>query len=169
MRVGEANNLRDGDVIKFTDEQGRKNYSFNVDGKTGKRMVIPRTTAVRYVERVRKPNADWNEQRNDEGNVTRRKKIKEDWFFRMPDGNKVLALIDQFQTLLEHLDLTTNADGERFTLYSLRHFFAVQMLHKSKATVWDIARTMGTSAKIIGGYYGRQATPLLLATRLGGG
>ena len=111
----------------------------------------------------------WNETWNSESNVTRRKKIKGDWFFRMPDGNKVLTLIDQFQTLLEHLHLTTNADGERFTLYSLRHFYAVQMLHKSKATVWDIARNMGTSVQIIEGYYGRQATPLLLATRLGGG
>ncbi|HPE80305.1 MAG TPA: hypothetical protein PKZ35_09870 [Gammaproteobacteria bacterium] len=169
MRVGEANNLRDSDVIEFKDELGRKNYMFNVKGKTGKRVVIPRTNAVRYVERVRRRNAEWEAVWSANANKTRRKKIKGDWFFRMPDGNKVLTLIDQFQVLLEYVGLTTNADGERFTLYSLRHFYAVQMLHKSKATVWDIARNMGTSVQVIESYYGRQATPLLLATKLGGG
>lgn len=169
MRVGEANNLRDSDVIEFKDDLGRKNYMFNVKGKTGKRVVIPRTNAVRYVERVRRRNKEWESVWNANADKTRRKKIKGDWFFRMPDGNKLLTLIDQFQVLLDYVGLTTNADGERFTLYSLRHFYAVQMLHKSKATVWDIARNMGTSVQVIESYYGRQATPLLLATKLGGG
>lgn len=59
MRVGEANNLSVGDLEKFTDERGRKNYAFNVNGKTGKRYVILRANARRYVERTLERNAHW--------------------------------------------------------------------------------------------------------------
>jgi integrase len=61
-----------------------------------------------------------------------------------------------------------NADGEKYTLYSLRHFYAVQMLRHGKVNVFDIAKNMGTSVQIIEQYYGRHATPFLLATNLGG-
>lgn len=38
MRVGEANNLRERDLIKFTDDLGRENYRFIVNGKTGEHL-----------------------------------------------------------------------------------------------------------------------------------
>jgi integrase len=46
----------------------------------------------------------------------------------MPDGDKIITLIDLFNAVLERERLTHNADGEKYTLYSLRHFYAVQML-----------------------------------------
>lgn len=179
MRVGEANNLKENDIEEFKDSRGRKNYLFRVDGKTGKRQVVPRTNAVRYVQRALKRNADWQKKldaankdektKNKNKSLNRKHTNKDNWLFRMSDGNKIITLIDQFKALLERLGIDKNRDGEEYTLYSLRHFYAVMMLRKSQASVYDIARNMGTSVQIIEAYYGKQATPLALATKLGGG
>ncbi|MDC3264792.1 site-specific integrase [Planktomarina temperata] len=173
MRVGEANNLRIGDLEKFTDERGRENYAFNVNGKTGKRYVILRASARRYVERTLERNAGWRDEWAKTAAVgakqhSRKTAQHDDWLFRMPDGNKIITLIDQFNEVLKRENITHNADGEKYTLYSLRHFYAVQMLRHGKVNVFDIARNMGTSVQIIESYYGRHATAQELATRLGG-
>ena len=85
----------------------------------------------------------------------------------MYDGNKLITLIDQFNALLAAIKLSENRDKEKYTLYSLRHFYAVMMIRRG-IPVFDIARNMGTSVQIIEKYYGKQATSLSLATKLGG-
>jgi integrase len=92
----------------------------------------------------------------------------ENWLFRMSDGSKVVSLIDQFNKVLELGGIRRNARGETYSLYCLRHFYAVQMLRSGRVGVFDIARNMGTSVQIIEAYYGKHATPQVLATRLGG-
>ena len=180
MRIGEANNLLETDVIAFEDELGRKNYMFNVKGKTGKRTVIPRTNTVRYVERVLSRNLEWKKVWNQTSTQMKRSKDsvrlqgyedidkQADWFFRMPDGGRVITLIDQFKALLKTCGLEKNRYGEDYTLYSLRHMYAVLMLQRQRVGVFDIARNMGTSVQMIEHYYGRSATPIELATKLGG-
>ena len=173
MRVGEANNLRIGDLERFTDERGRENYAFNVNGKTGKRYVILRASARRYVERTLERNARWRDEWAKTAAVgakqhSRKTAQHDDWLFRMPDGNKIITLIDQFNEVLKRENITHNADDEKYTLYSLKHFYAVQMLRHGKVNVFDIARNMGTSVQIIESYYGKHATAQELATRLGG-
>jgi hypothetical protein len=49
----------------------------------------------------------------------------------------------------------------------LRHFYAVQGL-RNDIGIYDIARNMGTSVQMIQSYYGKQATPISMATKLGG-
>lgn len=166
MRVGEANNLQVGDVIEFKDELGRKNYQFNVKGKTGSRVVIPRATAVPYIDYVMRRNETVKHYK---GGVKIKRKTdnKADWFFRMIDGNKIITLIDQFQAFLKDLGILENRYGEAYTLYSLRHFYAVRMLTRN-VPVFDIARNMGTSVQNIEMYYGRSATANTKATILGG-
>lgn len=152
MRVGELNNLQWGDIEKFKDDKGRENYRLNVNGKTGKRTVIPRTNAVRYIRRM--------EARNIE-------RDSKDYVFRMRGGSRITTLIDQFQQVLKNAGILTNRDGERYTLYSLRHFYAVMAIRKG-IPIYDISKNMGTSVEIIENYYGKQATSLVLATKLGG-
>ena len=152
MRVGEANNLKIKDVQPFKDRLGRKNYRLIVNGKTGLRDVIPRTITVKYIDRLmaRKTNPKPN-----------------DWLFAMKDGSKIITLIDQFDKVTEMAGLRVNSHGLKFSLYSLRHFYAVMGL-RNEVGVFDIARNMGTSVQIIQDYYGKQATPLANATALGG-
>jgi hypothetical protein len=63
-------------------------------------------------------------------------------------------------------DLETNGFGERYSLYSLRHFYAVQCLIKGNG-VFEVARNMGTSVEILQKYYGKSATSAKFATGLG--
>jgi integrase len=166
MRVGEANNLLESDVIEFKDDLGRSNYQFNVKGKTDSRVVIPKVTARDFIKRVMQRN---KMQPHYTGKVKMKRKVenKNTWFFRMLDGNQVITLIDQFQAFLKDVGVEKNRYGEVYTLYSLRHFYAVRMLSKN-VPVWDIARNMGTSVKNIEDYYGRSATASSKATVLGG-
>ena len=90
-----------------------------------------------------------------------------DLVFRMSDGSAVSTLIDQFNVVLALAGLTHNSAGHKFTLYSLRHFYAVMALIKS-IDIYTLARNMGTSVKIIEDYYGRHATPVESAGKLGG-
>jgi integrase len=171
MRVGEANNLKESDVELFVDELGRKNYMLRVKGKTGSRIVIPRTGALRYINRVFERNKARRIEEEHAQRTTRSPKRKIDskdgeWFFSMYDGSKIITLIDQFQTVLKAIDLLENRYKERFTLYSLRHFYAVGRIRKG-IPIYDIAANMGTSVQMIEQYYGRQATTLALAANLG--
>ena len=152
MRVGEANNLKIRDVHRFTDKMNRINYRFVVRGKTGERDVIPVASAVDYVEAVlrRKENAD-----------------PDDLFFTMPNGSKIITLADQFDKVLDLGSIRFSSDGEKFSLYSLRHFYAVMAL-RDGIGIYDIARNMGTSVEMIQQYYGKNATPKSMATTLGG-
>jgi integrase len=195
MRVGELNNLKTNEIIEFKDTIGRKNYMFNVKGKTGKREVVGRVSTVRYVDRVLERNAKWKDEwehlaqarikLKEEGKVDRSVTARKEgsvrsetlsnddgsgeFLFRMRDGSQIITLIDQFDKLLKTAGLLKNRYGEKYTLYSLRHFYAVQMLRRGKAGVFDIARNMGTSVQIVEQYYARSATPLELASKLGGG
>ena len=151
MRVGEANNLKIRDVIPFKDGQGRDSFRFMVKGKTGERDVIPRANAAHYIRRV----------------LERRTGARpDDLFFAMPDGSRINTLIDQFNAVLDEGGITHNSHGDKHTLYSLRHFYAVMALRKG-IDVYAVARNMGTSIQIIQAYYGKHATPKDFATKLG--
>jgi integrase len=152
MRVGEANNLKIRDLETFKDDLGRRNYRFKVKGKTGERDVILRASAAKSVDRL----------------LTRRSGAgADDWLFAMRDGSRVITLIDQFDKALLLAGIVHNSHGDKYTLYSLRHFYAVLSLRRGIG-VFDVARNMGTSVQVIQNYYGKHATPRKLATQLGG-
>lgn len=153
MRVGEANNLKIRDVHRFTDKMDRINYRFIVRGKTGERDVIPVASAVQFIE-------SQLESRHGAG--------PDDYFFVMPhNGEKIITLADQFDQVLDLGEIRHSSNGEKFSLYSLRHFYAVRALLDGIG-VYDIARNMGTSVEMIQQYYGKNATPKSMATTLGG-
>lgn len=85
MRVGELNNLKVSDIVEFKDTMGRKNYMFNVKGKTGKREVVGRVSCVRYVQRVIERNEKW----------------KEEWL-RIADGREQLKADGKKIAVLQH-------------------------------------------------------------------
>ncbi len=153
MRVGELNGLKLRDIHPFKDDQGRDNYRLVVRGKTGERDVIPRVNCKAWIDRV----------------LARRKvegAVQNDYLFVMPNGRPVFSLGDQFNAVLTAGNIVTNTFDEKFTLYSLRHLYAVQALRKG-ISVFAVARNMGTSVEVIQRYYGKHATAVTFATALG--
>src|SRR6476660_6876714 len=86
--------------------------------------------------------------------------------FVMPDGSSIVTLIDQLTAALKEAGIERNGFGEKYSVYSLRHFYAVNAL-RNGVGVFEVARNMGTSVHMIQEYYGRQATSAVFATRLG--
>jgi len=82
-------------------------------------------------------------------------------------GANSLALLEEaMNNALKEAGLQRNSFGEKYSIYSLRHFYAVNAL-RNGVGVFEVARNMGTSVQIIQEYYGKQATPTVFATRLG--
>jgi integrase len=86
--------------------------------------------------------------------------------FAMPDGSQIISLIDQLNSALREAGIERSSFGEKYSAYSLRHFYAVNAL-RNGVGVFEVARNMGTSVQMIQEYYGKQATSAVFATRLG--
>jgi integrase len=151
IRTGEANKLNVRDVHPFKDDKGRKNFRLVVRGKTGERDAIVRSVAAKRLDKY------LTKRRTEEPNGL---------LFVMPDGSQIITLIDQLNAALRDAGIERNSFGEKYTVYSFRHFYAVNAL-RNGVGVFEVARNMGTSVQMIQEYYGKQATSAVFATRLG--
>jgi integrase len=151
IRSGEANKLRVTDVHSFVDDKQRNNYRLVVRGKTGERDAILRSVAAKRLDKYL---------------TKRRAEEPGGLLFLMPDGSKITSLIDQLNAALKEAGIQRSSFGEKYTVYSLRHFYAVNAL-RNGIGVFEVARNMGTSVQMIQEYYGKQATASVFATRLG--
>lgn len=151
LRPGEINDLRVRDVHPFKDEKGRSNYRFVVRGKTGERDVIIRSATSKRLDKLL---------------TKRRAENPAGYLLAMPDESRIITLIDQLDAALREAGMERNSFGEKYSIYSFRHFYAVNAL-RNGIGVFEVARNMGTSVQIIQEYYGRQATAATFATRLG--
>ena len=83
----------------------------------------------------------------------------------MPDGSRITTLIDQLDAALREAGLQRNSFGEKYSIYSLRHFYAVNAL-RNGIGVFEVARNMGTStaeARASRANHARYAAPVDLA------
>ncbi|MBR1153851.1 site-specific integrase [Bradyrhizobium sp. JYMT SZCCT0428] len=151
LRPGEINDLRVRDVHPFKDEKGRSNYRFVVRGKTGERDVIIRSATAKRLDKLL---------------TKRRAENTTGYLLAMPDESRIITLIDQLGAALREAGLQRSSFGEKYSIYSFRHFYAVNAL-RNGVGVFEVARNMGTSVQIIQEYYGKQATAAVFATRLG--
>jgi site-specific recombinase XerD len=139
------------DVHPFKDEKHRNNYRLVVRGKTGERDAIVRSVAAKRLDKYL---------------AIRRAADPGGLLFTMPDGSRITSLIDQLNSALKAAKIERSSFGEKYSVYSLRHFYAVNAL-RNGVGVFEVARNMGTSVQMIQEYYGRQATASVFATRLG--
>ena len=151
IRPGEAHTLKVRDVHPFKDEKGRNNYRLVVRGKTGERDAIVRSVAAKRLDKYL---------------TKRRAEDPAGLLFVMADGSKINSLIDQMNAALKEAGIERSSFGEKYSVYSLRHFYAVNAL-RNGVGVFEVARNMGTSVQMIQEYYGKQATSAVFATRLG--
>jgi len=151
LRTGEANNLRIRDVDAISDIDGRATIQLYVHGKTGTRTVQPHIELGPILKSM----------------IARRGEVQpNDLLFVMPDGSKIITLIDQFNTFLKYVGLTHTNEGTKYTLYSLRHYYAVRSL--GRADIYSVAQNMGTSVQMIEQYYGKHGISPERARRLAG-
>lgn len=60
------------------------------------------------------------------------------FLFVMPDGSKIITLIDQFNAALKEAGIERSTFGEKYSIYSLRHFYAVTAL-RNGGGVFEVA------------------------------
>ena len=145
IRIGEARGLRWSDIdTEPTDKPDEFNIILHVQGKTGAREVVARTSAVQtYFQRI------W-ELRSKELD---RKPSKDDYVFCHKDGTTIQTFKNGFEALITEAGVNVDRNGEKRTIYSLRHTYATFRLQEG-VNHYVLARNMGTSVKMLENYYG---------------
>ena len=155
MRTGECKNLRWSDLRIETDEEGKNVLLVSVRGKTSK--VRRGRTAVAHNDHIIGVLDEYKKSSpHTEDN---------DLVFCSPRdvGDEItpVDLSTQFRTFLTRCPyeerkegLRLSVDGKSRTLYSLRHFFAIQRLQQN-VDIFQLATTMGTGVTQIRNHYGR--------------
>jgi integrase len=145
IRVGEARELRWRDIEnQHADKPGEINVILKVRGKTGAREVVARTSAVKsYLDRIRElRTAEIGSKPRDE-----------DYIFCHKDGIPIHTFKKGFEALIKESGVDVYRDGEKRTIYSLRHTYATFRLHEG-VNHYALARNMGTSVKMLEDFYG---------------
>ena len=145
IRVGEARGLRwmdvDSEPANAIDEA---NIILHVSGKTGTREVVSRTGDIlTYFERI------WELRCNELG----KKPDKTEPVFWHKDGKPIGSFKKGFSALVSEAGVEFDRNGDRRTIYSLRHTYATFRLHEG-VNHYVLARNMGTSVKMLEQHYG---------------
>jgi integrase len=157
IRIGEARNLRwrDVDTQPSEKEGDPDNIILYVKGKTGVRDVVARTSDVKiYFDRI------W-ELRCYELGV---KPSKDDFIFCHKDGKPIHNFKKGYSALLDAAGVAFDNQGQKRSLYSLRHTYATFRLHEG-VNQYALARNMGTSVQMLETFYGH-TTNRVMATEL---
>ena len=156
MRVGELKQLRWCDIETRHMEDGQKRLVVSVRGETSK--VRRGRAAVAHSDHIIGVLDDYKA-------ISGRTDGSDLIFYSERDG--VVTDIDlstAFKNFLKGIacegraeGLRTSADGKARTLYSLRHFYAIQRL-KQGVDVYRLAENMGTGVTQIRNHYGRHVS-----------
>ena len=145
IRIGEARTLTWQNIrIEPVADSDDLTVIFNVSGKTGAREVVAsRYEVLEYLQRIKalydNPSPD-------------------DLVFAHPDGSAILSFKKSFASLTQYVGVEFNSDGDRHTIYSLRHTYATFRLGEN-VSVYALSKNMGTSIRMIERFYGQNRTP----------
>jgi hypothetical protein len=137
--------------ITFVKHKDKKYLTLNVNGKTGSREIQVRHRVARYLQRI--------QQRDEDINMLSFNEVIESsldkYVFRRNSKDMTSNFGKIFARLLEQADLLIDRrNDKKRTLYSLRHYYATQMLTHSLVTAYQLAEYMGTSVGMIKKHYG---------------
>jgi integrase len=139
LRIGEALKLKWGDLKQRKMRDGYEYFYITVRvGKTGSREVIPMKDAATYFLRLKKVCA---------------KAEADDFIFQNADGSQLREPGVTFKKVLAELNMLTGPDGNRRSLYSLRHTYITNQLELGDLTIYQIAQNVGTSVQYIEKHY----------------
>ena len=159
MRHGtESLNIKWKHIDWYQNDKGVKFLQFTVDGKTGNRQLIARTSAIKPLMRIQSRFEEYADLDFDE-----LLKLKADeYVFRTADGQRTDQLSRAFTQFLKQNDLLVGSTSEQGrSLSSLRHFYATMQLQRGR-NIHHLARQMGTSVKMLEKHYSK-LTPMLVA------
>ena len=156
MRVGELRQLRWNDIESRMMDDGQKRLVVSVRGETSK--VRRGRVAVAHSDHIIGVLEAYKEVSN--------RTDGHDLIFYSERDDEVgeIDLSTAFKTFLKSIDhegraegLRTSSDGKARTLYSLRHFYAIQRL-KQSVDIYRLAENMGTGVTQIRNHYGRHVS-----------
>lgn len=155
LRTGECKNLRWSDLRIETDEEGKNVLLVSVRGATSK--VRRGRTAVAHSDHIIGVLDEYKKSLpHTEDNDLLFCSVRD-----VGDKNSPVDLSTQFRNFLLRCPyeerpegLRLSVDGKARTLYSLRHFFAIQRLQQN-VDIFQLATTMGTGVTQIRNHYGR--------------
>ena len=142
-RSGESRYLKWKDIEYRHTDDGKKyiEVSIRSDTKTRKgRVAIGRHSAQRALERLRKSRTDNLE--------------KDDYIFCRVNGEPIQHFRDIFNTVIKEADVEFDTDGNKHTVYTLRHYYITSRLrHTKNLNLIALAKNCGTSVSMIETYY----------------
>lgn len=139
LRIGEALKLKWSDLHQRKNKDGYQYLYLTVrDGKTGAREVICKRDCYTYFRELK----DACEHTADA-----------DFIFQNRDGTALKEPGITFKKVLRELAMLTGPDGNRRSLYSLRHTYITNELELGEASIYTIADNAGTSIQYIERHY----------------
>jgi len=148
-RVGELRYLRWGDLTTQSDGDIKRLVAY-VKGKTGKREIVYQQGSDEYVKRL------YDLRRGELGDHP----SPDDLVFCNSKGKHIQSFRKGFEALLDYCNLTYDSQGNRRTLYSLRHFYTTQRLSE-EVSPYLLAKQMCTSVEMLERFYGHVVTSLV--------
>lgn len=156
MRVGELRQLRWNDIESRMMDDGQKRLVVSVRGETSK--VRRGRAAVAHSDHIIGVLDEFKK-------ISGRNASNDLIFYSERDGEVgEVDLSTAFKTFLKNIDhegreegLRTSSDDKARTLYSLRHFYAIQRL-KQSVDIYRLAENMGTGVTQIRNHYGRHVS-----------
>jgi integrase len=162
IRVGEARNLKWQDIREIPFKEGSNeepHIALFVSGKTGKREVVARTSEVRnYLKRILELRTKELENKPDNS----------EYIFCNRDGSPIGSFKKSFAALLKSADVEFDDEGNRRTIYSLRHTYATFRLQEG-VHQFVLAKNMGTSVAMLEKHYGHTSNVASAAELTKGG
>ena len=137
MRIGEARGLKWRDVSIYQNGNGQW-VTLNVKGKTGERLVVCQPGVEKYFDKLKE-----RDYRTD----------PDDLVFCHPDGLPIQNWTG-FASMLKAAGIEFDTNGDRHTVYSLRHTYATFRLQNGTNVYW-LKKNMGTSVAMIERHYGQ--------------
>jgi integrase len=160
LRVGEGKGLRWGDIkYVYNDKEGKWTTQVTVRAETSK--VREQRIAIAHSERCR----DWLQSWREESEFN----SDDDLVFYGSNNEIGNDFSVSFKTFLKRCEyknreggLLKTQNGDTRTLYSLRHLYATFRITKANVEIYALAKSMGTSVKMIEQHYGHLTNEYLI-------
>ena len=141
--------------------KGERYLRLWVSGKTGGRWLIAKHRALPALQRLQERHADLAAMSFDELLTSRVQKR----LFRRVAGDVPKDFAGAFERLMLDTGLWKDTNGQRRTLYSLRHTYATLELLNGTTDIHTLSKQMGNSAAMIERHYSK-LTATMAAERL---